>query len=138
MKALAVLVMLAASAAAQTQELEHAMRDAESAWNRGDLRAFAAWYDDSPQTTFIGKDVTRGGVQAIFDRYKRGYPTGEKMGRLTYSQIEVRALGEGYALMTGRFELKRTAAGGGNASGIYTLVWKKTALGWRIIHDHTS
>jgi uncharacterized protein (TIGR02246 family) len=123
---------------AQTAELERAMRDAEAAWNRGDLATFAAWYEDSPQTLFIGRDVTHGGVQAILDRYKRGYSTPEKMGKLTYSEMEVRPLGSDYALMTGKFELKRTAAGGGDASGRYTLVWKKTAKGWKIIHDHTS
>lgn len=135
---LAVSLIFAGAALAQTADLERAMRDAEVAWNRGDLAAFAAWYEDAPQTTFIGKEVTRGGVQAILDRYRRGYSTPEKMGKLTYSEMEVRPLGADYALMTGKFELKRTAAGGGDASGRFTLIWKKTAHGWKIIHDHTS
>ena len=77
------------------------MRDSEAAWNRGDLQAFASYYDDSPQTTFIGREVTRGGVQAILDRYRRGYPTREAMGTFTFSELEVRPLAEGVALMTG-------------------------------------
>src|SRR4051812_40501140 len=135
---LALGLLFAGALFAQTADLERSMHDAEAAWNRGDLATFAACYDDSPQTVFIGHDVTRGGVQAILDRYKRGYSTPEKMGKLTYSEMEVRPLGADYALMTGKFELKRTAAGGGDASGRYTLVWKKTAKGWKIIHDHTS
>jgi uncharacterized protein (TIGR02246 family) len=131
-------LLFAGALFAQTAELERAMHDAEAAWNRGDLAAFAGWYEDSPETLFIGRDVTHGGVQAILDRYKRGYSTPEKMGKLTYSEMEVRPLGADYALMTGKFELKRTPAGGGDASGRYTLVWKKTAKGWKIIHDHTS
>jgi uncharacterized protein (TIGR02246 family) len=131
-------LLFAGALCAQTAELERAMRDAEAAWNRGDLAAFASCYEDSPETLFIGRDVTHGGVQAILDRYKRGYSTPEKMGKLTYSEMEVRPLGADYALMTGKFELKRTPAGGGDASGRYTLVWKKTAKGWKIIHDHTS
>lgn len=138
MKIAVLAILLTATAFAQSQDLERAMRDAEAAWNRGDLAAFAAWYDDSPETTFMGREVTRGGVKAILDRYQRGYPTAEKRGTLTYSEMETRPLGEWFALMTGRFALKRTAAGGGDASGRFTLVWKKTRAGWRIIHDHTS
>jgi uncharacterized protein (TIGR02246 family) len=135
---LAILMVMAGAAFAQSQVLERAMREAESAWNRGDLPAFAAWYEDAPTTTFIGREVTRGGVQAILDRYRRGYGSPEKMGTLTYSEMEVRPLGKDYALMLGRFALKRSAAGGGDSSGRFTLVWKKTRAGWRIIHDHTS
>ena len=131
-------IVFAGVALAQTQDVERAMRDSEAAWNRGDLPAFASYYDDSPPTTFIGREVTRGGVQAILDRYRRGYPTRETMGTLTFSELEVRPLAEGVALMTGRFALKRTAAGGGDASGRFTLIWKRTPAGWKIIHDHTS
>ena len=131
-------VVFAVAAAAQTADVEKAMRDSEAAWNRGDLETFASYYDDSPQTTFIGREVTRGGTKAILDRYRRGYPTREAMGTLTFSELEVRPLAEGLALMTGRFALKRTAAGGGDSSGRFTLIWKRTAAGWKIIHDHTS
>ncbi len=122
----------------QEAAVRKVLLDSEAAWNRGDLRAFASYYDDSPQTTFIGHEVTRGGTQAILERYQRGYPTREKMGTLTFSEIEVRPLGSGYALTIGKFNLKRTPAGGGDASGRFTLVLRKTKAGWKIIHDHTS
>jgi uncharacterized protein (TIGR02246 family) len=114
------------------------MKNSEAAWNRGDLAAFAADYEDSPETTFIGRDITHGGVQAILDRYRRGYPTPEAMGTLTFSEIVVRPLGSDYVLANGRFALKRTAAGGGDAAGRFTLVLRKTKAGWKIIHDHSS
>jgi uncharacterized protein (TIGR02246 family) len=114
------------------------MKDSETAWNRGDLVAFASYYEDSPETTFMGKEVVRGGTKAILDRYRKSYPTPEAMGTLTFSEITVRPLAEGLALVTGRFALKRTAAGGGDASGRYTLIVRKTPAGWKIIHDHTS
>jgi len=110
----------------------------EEAWNRGDLAAFASYYDDSPETTFIGKDVVHGGVQAILSRYRNAYPTREAMGTLAFSEIDVRMLAADVALVTGRFHLERVAAGGGNAAGRYTLVLRKTAAGWKIIHDHSS
>jgi uncharacterized protein (TIGR02246 family) len=123
---------------AQGDEIRAMMTRSEAAWNRGDLAAFAADYDDSPETTFIGRDITRGGVQAILARYRRGYPTPEAMGTLTFSEISVRPIGKGYALANGRYALKRTQAGGGDAAGRFTLVLRKTKAGWKIIHDHSS
>lgn len=122
----------------QTDEIQAMMKKSEAAWNRGDLAAFATDYEDSAETTFIGRDITHGGTQAILARYKKGYPTPEAMGTLTYSEIAVRLLGKGYALANGRFALKRTAAGGGDAAGRFTLVLRKTKAGWKIIHDHSS
>jgi uncharacterized protein (TIGR02246 family) len=133
-----VLLCCAPLLFAQSQAIEKLLKASESAWNRGDLAAFASYYADSAQTTFIGREVTKGGVKAILERYQRSYPTPEKMGKLTFSEIEVRALGTGYALATGRFRLERTAEGGGEASGRFTLVLRKTSKGWKIIHDHSS
>lgn len=123
---------------AQTDEIRAMLQNSEAAWNRGDLVAFAADYEDSPGTTFVGKEVTRGGREAILGRYRRGYPNRDAMGTLTFSEIEVRPLGKGYALALGKFALTRTAAGGGDASGRFTLVLHKTKAGWKIIHDHSS
>lgn len=123
---------------AQSAEIHTILKDSETAWNRGDLVAFAAYYEDSPETTFIGREVVRGGTKAILDRYRRAYPTPEAMGTLTFSEIEVRSLAGGIALATGKFALKRTAAGGGDASGRFTLILRQTPSGWKIIHDHTS
>ena len=123
---------------AQTDDIRAVMTHSEEAWNRGDLPAFAAYYDDSPETTFIGKEVVRGGVQAILARYRKAYPTRDAMGTLSFSNIDVRTLAPDLALVTGEFHLERTVAGGGNASGRYTLVLRKRPGGWKIIHDHTS
>ena len=123
---------------AQGDEIRAMLKNSEAAWNRGDLAAFATDYEDSAETTFIGREITHGGVEAILARYRRGYPTPEAMGTLTFSEIAVRPLGKGYALANGRFALKRTPAGGGDAAGRFTLVLRKTKVGWKIIHDHSS
>ncbi len=39
-------------------------------------------------------------------------------------------------MMTGGFAL--TGGGRPDATGRFTLVWQRTAAGWRIIHDHSS
>jgi|ERR1051326_8043253 uncharacterized protein (TIGR02246 family) len=122
----------------QTQEIQKILKDSEAAWNRGDLVTFVSYYEDAPDTTFIGREVVRGGTQAILERYRRAYPTAEARGTLTFSEIDVRPLASGVALVTGKYSLKRTASGGGDASGRFTLVLRQTKAGWKIIHDHSS
>jgi uncharacterized protein (TIGR02246 family) len=123
---------------AQGDEVRKLLADSQTAWNRGDLRAFASYYEDSPETTFIGREVTHGGVAAILARYQRGYPNAETRGTLTFSEIEVRPIAPGLAIANGKYSLNRTPAGGGDASGRFTLVLKQTSAGWKIIHDHSS
>ncbi len=133
-----LLLALAPALFAQADEILAMLKNSEAAWNRGDLASFASDYEDAPTTTFIGREVTRGGVDAILARYQRTYPTAEARGILTFSEIEVRPLGEDYALALGRFALKRTIAAGGDAGGRFTLVLRRTGKGWKIIHDHSS
>jgi uncharacterized protein (TIGR02246 family) len=123
---------------AQNSEIREVLEKSQIAWNRGDLETFASYYEDSPETTFMGRDVVRGGTKAILERYRKSYPTREAMGTLTFSEIDVRPLAAGVALTTGKFQLKRTAAGGGDSSGRFTLILRQTPSGWKIIHDHTS
>ena len=105
-------------------------------WNRGDMDAFATGYKNSPDILFIGSKISRGYSQML-ERYRTVYSTHEKMGTLTYSDIEVQPLDENFATATGRFHLERTAAGGGDASGTYLLVFEKTPQGWKIVRDVT-
>src|SRR5271157_4233598 len=133
-----LLLACASLLLAQDAAIRTILKDSEAAWNRGDLVAFASYYEDSPDTTFIGREVVRGGTKAILDRYRRAYPTREAMGTLTFWEIAVRPLARGVALATGKFALQRTAAGGGDTSGRFTLILRRTPAGWKIIHDHTS
>ncbi len=106
-------------------------------WNRGDLEAFVQCYEQSPETTFVGTEVSRGTDQ-VLSRYKRTYPDPARMGKTTFSELEARPLTPELAIVTGRFHLQRDAASGGDKSGLFTLVMRKRTSGWRIIHDHTS
>jgi uncharacterized protein (TIGR02246 family) len=137
-RAVVAAALISPAALAQDLAVRAVLKASEAAWNRGDLPAFASYYEDSPQTTFIGKEVVRGGTQAILERYRRAYPSPEAMGRLEFSEIDVRPLTADLALTTGRYHLTRTAAGGGDAFGRFTLILRKTPAGWKIIHDHTS
>ena len=105
-------------------------------WNRGDLNAFATGYKDSPDILFIGSTISRG-YAGMLERYRAIFSTREKMGTLTYSDIEVQPLDARFATATGKFHLQRTAAGGGDAGGSYMLVFEKIPQGWKIIRDVT-
>jgi uncharacterized protein (TIGR02246 family) len=123
---------------AQSDDVRAVLTHSQEAWNRGDLPAFASYYDDSPETTFIGREVVRGGVPAILARYRKAYPTRDAMGTLAFTNVAVRMLAPNLALVTGEFHLDRTAAAGGNTAGRYTLILRQTPAGWKIVHDHTS
>jgi beta-aspartyl-peptidase (threonine type) len=129
-----------ASANDQAQQATQAIRtvldDQVVAWNRGDLAGFMAGYWNSPQLTFSsGKDRTRG-WQATLERYQKRYQAeGREMGQLTFSELEIEPLCADSAFVRGRWKLvthKETLG------GQFTLICKKLATGWRIVHDHTS
>ena len=109
----------------------------QEAWNRGDVRGFMEGYEEADSTTFVGKSITRGHGK-VLARYLESYPTREKMGTLTFSEVEVQLLCEGYASVIGRWRLERTAEAGGNTGGIFTLLFRRTGKGWKIVLDHTS
>ncbi|SEJ50730.1 YybH family protein [Frateuria terrea] len=123
--------------------IRQAMAAQQAAWNRGEVGTFMQTYKDAPDTTFVGSTV-RKGYRAILESYRRHYATRAQMGRLTFSDVEVRLLPgtDGkvrYAVVTGRFHLDRSAHGeAAQDDGVYSLLWEKTAAGWKIILDHTS
>ena len=106
-------------------------------WNRGDLDAFATGYKNSRDFLFVGPSVKHGYAEMLAN-YKAHYPSREAMGQLTFSHLDVHALDAQIATTTGDFQLTRSPQGGGNASGYFLLVLKKTAAGWKIVCDDTT
>jgi uncharacterized protein (TIGR02246 family) len=147
--ALALMLLLLAgspramAAPDEAAAIRQAMAAQQAAWNRGDVDAFARTYKNAPDTTFVGSTV-RKGYATILEGYRRHYSNRAQMGRLTYSDLDVRLLPgtDGqvrYAVVTGRFHLDRSEHGeAAQDDGIYSLLWEKTADGWKIILDHTS
>ncbi|MCB1018808.1 MAG: nuclear transport factor 2 family protein [Acidobacteria bacterium] len=134
---IALLCCACLPAATPEEEIRAVLEAQTEAWNRGDIEAFMTGYEDSPETTFVGKEV-RKGYASVLARYRRDYPTRARMGETTFSDIEVRMVRPDVAIVLGRFALKRPADQGGDASGIFSLVFRKTAAGWKIVLDHTS
>jgi hypothetical protein len=57
------------------------------------------------------------------------------MGKLAFDLLDVRELSAEYYLVTGKFLLTRTI---GNASGMFTVLFRKINGKWLIVYDHSS
>lgn len=120
---------------ADEAEIRQALAKSVDAFNRGDLPGHLAIYD--PGVTFMTKDGPKPGVAPIEQSFREHYfKDGKPIQQLRFEQLAVRALGPESALATARWAL----AGGGKPelSGWFTLVWQRTAAGWRAVHDHSS
>ena len=116
-------------------QIRMATEASAAAWNRGSLKDHLAIYVDT--VTFMTVTGPRPGVAAVEKAFLAKYfRDGRPKQTLSFSQLDVRPLGSNAALETGRFLL----SGGGEAdqSGWFTLIWMRTAEGWRVVHDHSS
>ena len=127
----------APSASANARDILAVLNKSAEDWNRGDIDAFATSYKNSPDILFMSRTIRHGYAQMLAG-YKASYPTREKMGKLTFAQLEVQPLDERLATVTGHFHLERSAAGGGDADGYFLLVLEHAAAGWKIVRDDTT
>jgi len=111
------------------------LNEQAAAWNRGDIEGFMQKYRKSEKLAFVGSSGITRGWQTVLERYRRIYPDRATMGKLTFSDLEVTALGKDAALVLGRWQLERAADKPG---GVFTLILRRFPEGWRIVHDHTS
>jgi len=140
---LVVLLITSAVAPAQNQNssavdaaVRAVLQDQVDAWNRHDLDRFMAGYWDSPDLTFFSGATETKGWQPTLDRYRQKYQSnGHAMGTLSFSDLNVEALGANAAFVRGRFHL--LMPDGKQPTGAFTLIFRKFPQGWRIIHDHT-
>ena len=123
------------AASREVVEIKAVLQAQAEAWNRGDIDAYMAGYAQDSRTEFVGGDTLTRGWQTVRDRYKKKYSSREKMGRLTFSEVEVQMIAPDAALVTGRWKLTRKKD---QPHGRYTLLVRKRPEGWRIVHDHSS
>ena len=107
----------------------------QKAWNAGNIETYMQGYYKSDSLRFASGGNVSYGWQTTLDRYLEGYPDKAAMGKLTFSEIDIKMLSETSALVFGKWELKREAD---HPCGLFTLLFQKAPCGWRIVHDHTS
>ena len=123
------------SSVTSQREVRSVLEKQVTDWNAGDLAGFMAGYARSETTRFASAGTVSVGWQTVFDRYRQRYRDKDSMGKLKFSDVDVQGLGNDTALAFGRWHLTRQA---GDASGLFTLILRRTPEGWRVFHDHTS
>lgn len=112
--------------------IRQVMSAQEKAWDRGDIPGFMEGYSDS--VCFVSKKGITCGKAGVTANYVKSYPDKAAMGDLTFGGLEILGAGADNAWCTGTWELIRAqdTLGGG-----FSLLWERTAQGWRILRDHT-
>lgn len=146
---LAPIVLLASFAAAhgQRDQLYTASREQldvtkvvlaqQKAWNDGNMDDYLKFFKDAPDTIAMLNVPVRG-LEAIRNAFHTNFPNRAVMGGLEQSDVEVRELGESFALATGRYHLVRGKKDGGNLDGTFSEIMEKTPAGWRIIFSESN
>jgi len=121
--------------APEQASIRKVLADQAEAWNRGDLDRFLDGYWHSDRTVFAGGGDIHRGFDAMAARYRKSYGTPEKMGKLTFANVNFESIDRDRAVVTGSWNLEREI---GLSGGVFTLIFRKLPEGWRIVHDHTS
>jgi len=135
---IAILFVLSFSAFSQTKDetqVRNVLAKQNAAWNRGDVDAFMVGYWENDSLMFIGKSGVTYGYKNTLANYKKNYADTTAMGKLTFTLIKVKQLSSEYFHVTGKYYLTRTI---GDASGHFTLLFRKINGKWVIISDHSS
>jgi hypothetical protein len=135
---LIVAIALSVTSLAQSKdeaEVRSVLAKQNAAWNRGYIDAFMVGYWENDSLMFIGKSGVTYGYKNTLANYKKNYPDTTLMGKLTFTLIHVKQLSSEYFHVTGKYYLTRTI---GDASGHFTLMFRKINGKWVIISDHSS
>lgn len=130
-----ILVFAQKQSQSDMDAIRNIMAEQQEAWNRADLESFMQGYWKSDSLKFIGRNGIAYGWSTTLENYKKGYPTPDAMGKLTFTILDLQLLDSHNAFMIGKFHLKRS---NDEPSGYFTLLWKKIKGKWVIVTDHTS
>lgn len=129
-------IVVAIPGAEESADEIRAVLDAQVAdWNAGNIRGFMNGYSRTDSLYFISNGTMRTGWQNNLYAYVRNYPDRASMGTLSFEDLHVQVLSADAALVFGRYRLVREDD---EPLGLFSLIFRKEARGWRIIHDHTS
>ena len=133
---IAILFVIKSQAQKQDEvELRNLLLRQTDTWNRGDINGFMQTYWQNDSLMFIGKDGVTWGWKNTLERYKKGYPDKETMGKLSFDILQIKELAAEYFFVVGKWMLKRNA---GELSGHYSILMKRIKGEWKIIADHSS
>lgn len=115
-------------------EVKKSLNQFVESWNQGDMNAALDIYKNSPQSSLISSSVIKGYAE-IEKFWKTNYPNKDEMGKMAFSDIDVKLLSPKYAMAIGQWTLKGTK---NDTGGIFTVLFEKTDKGWKSVVDHTT
>jgi hypothetical protein len=114
------------------KEIIEILKAQEQAWSNNDIEEYMLGYWKSDSLKFYGSKGLTYGWGKTLSNYKKGYPTKEHTGKLTFVVNDIsRIENESYFVM-GEYHLIRSI---GNADGIFIIIVKKINGHWRIVAD---
>lgn len=119
----------------ETEAIRTVLNTQAARWNEGDIAGYMQGYWNNDSLLFIGRGGPGYGYQNTLDRYKKGYPDKAAMGELTFSNLSFNRLSDEYYHVTGKYFLERDS---NDASGYFTLIFRKINGAWVIVADHSS
>ncbi len=131
-------IIISLSSMAQTKDeqiIRKMLADQISYWNKGDIPGFMQGYWENDSLVFIGKNGPTYGYNNTLRNYQKNYPNKDYMGVLNFDIISVQAIEKDHFFVIGKFMLQRKV---GDASGHFTLIFKRINGIWKIVSDHSS
>ncbi len=128
----ATLPLVAQTEADDKTAILSVLKAQESAWNNNNMEGFMQGYWKSDSLKFYGsKGVTKGWQQTLAN-YKKGYPSKEHTGKLSFTIDAISKIEASSYYVMGQFHLLRDA---GNANGVFLIIFRKIEGEWKIIAD---
>jgi len=117
------------------KEITTMMLQQANDWSNGNIEAFMEGYIKSDSLKFVGSGGLTYGWKNTLENYKKGYPTAEHTGTLTFNLLEFDQLAADVFLVIGAYHLKRKV---GDADGMFSIILRHINNEWKIIADHSS
>lgn len=108
------------------------MKNQEIAWSKNDLEGFMKGYIKSDSLKFYGKSGLTKGWQQTLDNYKKGYPTKQHSGTLTFTINDISKIENDSYWVMGEYFLSREV---GDANGVFMIIFKNIDGSWKIVAD---
>jgi len=120
------------SEASDKEAILAVMKAQEIAWSKNDLEGFMKGYWKNDSLKFYGKSGLTKGWQQTLDNYKKGYPTAEHSGTLTFKTNDISRINDNSYWVMGEYFLKRSV---GDANGVFMIIFKRIDGAWKIVAD---
>ncbi len=112
--------------------IKSVMKLQEKAWSQNDLEGFMKGYWKSDSLKFYGSSGLTYGWEKTLANYKKGYPTKDHSGTLTFKINDISKIEDNSYWVMGEYFLSRKV---GDANGIFLIIFRKINGEWKIVAD---